>query len=164
MSAQVSAPNSKRPNFLVFIADQFHPNCLGYAGHPIVRTPNIDRLAASGMVFSRAYSNQPLCMPARATLFTGLTPRGHGVRMNGIPLDPNIPTFTEALRTAGYRTHCCGKIHLHLSGMPGGTSPEELDPLAFPENRTLMVGRLYPGSSFSLLRTGACRLCQWPRA
>ena len=131
--------NHQRPNFLAIITDQFHPGCLGYAGHPVVSTPNIDKLAASGMIFTRAYSNQPLCMPARATLFTGLTPRGHGVRMNGIPLDPDIPIFTEALRRDGYRTHCCGKIHLRLSGTPGGTSPEELDPLAFPENRALWL-------------------------
>ena len=132
MSAKVPAPVGKRPNFLIFITDQFHPDCLGYAGHPVVKTPNIDRLAASGMIFARAYSNQPLCMPARATLFTGLTPRGHGVRMNGIPLYPTIPTFTEALRLDGYHTHCCGKIHLNLSGPPSGSSPGELDPNALP--------------------------------
>lgn len=87
-----------QPNFLIFITDQFHPGCLGYAGYPVVRTPSIDRLAAEGVNFSRMYTTQPLCMPARATMFTGLTPRGHRVRMNGIPLDPSIPTFTEALR------------------------------------------------------------------
>ena len=123
----------ERPNFLIFITDQFHPRCLGYAGHPVVRTPNIDRLAASGMAFTRMYSSQPLCMPARATMFTGLTPRGHRVRMNGIPLDPTIPTFTEALRQSGYHTHCCGKIHLHLARAPEGIPVEELDPREYPE-------------------------------
>ena len=121
-----------RPNFLIFIVDQFHPRCLGYAGHPLVRTPNLDRLAASGMTFQRMYTSQPLCMPARATLFTGLTPRGHRVRMNGIPLDPSIPTFTGALRAAGYQTHCCGKIHLHVS-VPNGVSLDQVDPSAYPE-------------------------------
>ena len=123
---------SKRPNFLIFIVDQFHPHCLGYAGHPLVRTPNLDRLAASGMTFQRMYTSQPLCMPARATLFTGLTPRGHRVRMNGIPLDPSLPTFTGALRAVGYHTHCCGKIHLHVS-VPNGVSLDEVDPAAYPE-------------------------------
>jgi len=130
-----------RPNFLVIITDQLHPGCLGYAGHPAVRTPNIDALAAGGRIFSRMYSNQPLCMPTRATLFTGLTPRGHRVRMNGIPLDPSIPTFTEALRQAGYRTHCCGKIHLNVGGEvhgdvgegSHGVGLEALDPADFPE-------------------------------
>jgi len=121
-----------RPNFLLFIVDQFHPRCLGYAGHPLVRTPNLDRLAANGMTFSRIYTSQPLCMPARATMFTGLTPRGHRVRMNGIPLDPSIPTFTGALRTAGYHTHCCGKVHLHVA-KPSSVPIDTVDPQDFPE-------------------------------
>ena len=128
-----------QPNFLIFITDQFNPHCLGYAGHPLVRTPNIDRLAEGGMIFTRMYSNQPLCMPARATIFTGLTPRGHGVRMNGIPLDPSIPTFTEALRRAGYTTHCCGKIHLRNSAPPNGVPLEDLNPQEYPECRPLWL-------------------------
>jgi arylsulfatase A-like enzyme len=133
----------EKPNFLIFITDQFNPNCLGYAGHPLVRTPNLDRLAASGMTFNRMYTTQPLCMPARATMFTGLTPRGHRVRMNGIPLDPSIPTFTEALRQAGYHTHCAGKIHLHTSAPPNGIPVEEVNPLAYPECRPLWLnGRI----------------------
>ncbi len=91
------------------------------------------------MNFSRAYTSQPLCMPARATLFTGLAPRGHRVRMNGIPLDPTIPTFTEALRQAGYRTHCTGKVHLHNSGTPSGMSVEDLRAQDFPESRELWL-------------------------
>ena len=126
-----------RPNFLIFITDQWHPRCLGYAGHPLVRTPHIDRLAAGGMTFTRMYTSQPLCMPARATMFTGLTPRGHRVRMNGIPLDPTISTFTEALRRTGYQTHCCGKIHLHCSGSPNGIPLDELSPDNAPECRAL---------------------------
>ena len=53
-----------KPNFLFLITDQFHPGCPGYAGHPVVRTPNIDALAAGGVTFTRAYSNAPLSMPA----------------------------------------------------------------------------------------------------
>ena len=131
--SQQDARRGMRPNFLIIITDQFHPGCLGYAGHPVVQTPNIDRLAASGMTFTRAYTNQPLCLPARATMFTGLTPRGHRVRMNGIPLDPAVPTFTEALRQSGYHTHCCGKIHLRPSRAPNGIPAEELDPADHPE-------------------------------
>ena len=98
----------------------------------MVRTPNLDRLAAAGMLFTRMYTSQPLCMPARATMFTGLTPRGHRVRMNGIPLDRSIPTFTEAFSRAGYHTHCCGKIHLHVS-KPGGIPVDTADPKDYPE-------------------------------
>jgi arylsulfatase A-like enzyme len=132
-------PNAKQPNFLIFITDQFNPRYLGYAGHPLASTPNIDRLAASGMNFSRTYTPQPLCMPARASMFTGLTPRGHRVRMNGIPLDPTIPTFTEALRQSGYRTHCCGKIHLHNSAPPKGVPLENVNAADYPECRPLWL-------------------------
>ncbi|MCK5314345.1 MAG: sulfatase-like hydrolase/transferase [Anaerolineales bacterium] len=128
-----------RPNFLIIITDQFNPNCLGYAGHSLVRTPCIDQLAASGMIYTRMYTTQPLCMPARATLFTGLTPRGHRVRMNGIPLDPSIPTFTEALRQAGYITHYCGKIHLSNSAPPKGVPLAEVNPKEHPECRPLWL-------------------------
>lgn len=116
-----------RPNFLIFITDQWHPDCLGYAGHPLVRTPNLDALAKSGVNFSRAYTPQPLCMPARASLFTGLLPRGHRVRMNGIPLDPCVPTFTQALLDDGYHTHCAGKIHLQCGALPHGKTADQLD-------------------------------------
>jgi arylsulfatase len=100
-----------RPNILVFITDQQRADALGCAGNPVVQTPNIDALAARGTRFARAYVANPLCQPARATLLTGLTPRGHRVRTNGIPLDPTIPTFVDALRRSGYRTHAAGKLH-----------------------------------------------------
>ncbi len=126
-----------RPNFLIIITDQWHPRCFSYAGHPIVRTPNIDNLASGGINFSRVYSPQPLCMPTRASLFTGLTPRGHGVRMNGIPLNPSIPTFTAALRQSGYLTYCSGKIHLNSSNTPNDIPLESLDPNKYPESSRL---------------------------
>lgn len=132
-----------RPNFLIFLTDQWHPGCLGFAGHPVVRTPNLDRLAASGVQFTRAYTPQPLCMPARASLFTGLNPRGHRVRMNGIPLDATIPTFTGALAEAGYRTHSCGKIHLACGSPPRGTKKKRTPPGQYPRLRWLWEqGRL----------------------
>jgi len=137
MDAESSDHGPAPRNFLIFITDQFHPRCLGYAGHPVVRTPHIDALAASGMNFTRMYTSQPLCMPARATMFTGLTPRGHGVRMNGIPLNPAIPTFTEALRQDGYHTHSCGKIHLNPSGTPNGVPLDAVDPEGCAESREL---------------------------
>ena len=99
------------PNFLIFCTDQMRADHLGCAGNPNIRTPNLDRLAAAGTQLERAYVNCPLCMPSRATLFTGLTPRGHRVRTNGIPLEPSIPTLTGALAAAGYRTASVGKLH-----------------------------------------------------
>ena len=126
-----------RPNFVCFITDQQRADHWGGAGNRVIRTPNIDRLAAEGVVFDRAFVANPVCMPARATLFTGRTPRGHGVRTNGIPLDRRIPTMTEALREAGYRTHGVGKPHMRPFELPNGLGPEEADPAEFPESRPL---------------------------
>ncbi|MBN1460375.1 MAG: sulfatase-like hydrolase/transferase, partial [Armatimonadetes bacterium] len=122
-----------RPNFLCFITDQQRYDHWAGAGNRVLQTPNIDRLAAEGVAFDRAYVANPLCMPARATLFTGRTPRGHGVRTNGVPLDRSIPTMTEALRQAGYATYGVGKVHLTPFEAPNGFDPEELDPKHWPE-------------------------------
>ncbi len=126
---------SRRPNFLIFITDQNRWDLMGCAGHPVVQTPNIDRLAQRGVRFSRCYTVHPLCMPTRATWFTGRTPRGHGVRCNGIPLNPALPTITQALVDAGYRTHAIGKVHLRPFGTFKGIDPAELDPAQWPESR-----------------------------
>ena len=120
---------SNGPNFLIFITDQQRADHLGCAGHPVLQTPSIDAIAARGVRFERSYVACPLCQPARATLFTGLTPRGHGVRTNGIPLSPSVPTFVEALRQGGYRTHSVGKLHLRnfWEPRPSGGPPSDLD-------------------------------------
>ena len=130
-------PEARRPNLLIITTDQHNPTCFGYAGHPLVRTPNFDALAARGTNFTRAYVANPLCTPSRATMFTGLNTRGHRVRMNGIQLDYDVPTFTEALRQDGYRTHCVGKIHLRSSLIPKGIPLDEADPHEFPEARDM---------------------------
>lgn len=119
-----------RPNILLFIADQMRADHLGGAGNPVIRTPHLDRLAAQGVCFSRAYVNAPLCMPSRATLFTGLTPRGHRVRTNAIPLDPSLPTVPGVLAEAGYQTASIGKIHLTNLGY---NVDVDLPPQDFPE-------------------------------
>ena len=128
-----------RPNFLFLMTDQQRADHLGCAGHSVLRTPHLDALTASGVHCRRAYVTNPLCMPSRSTLYTGLTPRGHGVRTNGIDLDPGIPTFTEALRRAGYRTHSVGKIHLRVYGLPTRASEEDVDPADFPRPATCGV-------------------------
>ncbi len=125
---------TKRPNVLIFVTDQHRNDHLGCNGNPILRTPNIDRLAQSGVVFERAYVANPLCMPARASMFTGRTPRGHGVRTNGIPLSSQIPTFPEALRLAGYRTHSIGKLHMGVYEIPKKAGSVAGKPEEHPES------------------------------
>jgi arylsulfatase A-like enzyme len=122
-----------RPNFLIICTDQMRADHMGCAGNPVIRTPNLDALAAGGVHLPRAYVNCPLCMPSRATLFTGQTPRGHGVRTNGIPLTRNTPTMPGALSQAGYRTASIGKIHLTNYHVNADARETARTPEHFPE-------------------------------
>ena len=101
-----------KPNFLIFITDQQRFDHVGYAGNRVVRTSNIDSIAARGVAFSRFTVASPVCQPNRATLMTGRLPSLHGVRHNGIPLDLKATTFVEVMRQAGWRTALIGKSHL----------------------------------------------------
>jgi len=103
---------TKRPNFLMIITDQHRADYLGCAGHPILKTPHIDKIAANGVRFDRFYVANPVCMPNRATLVTGRMPSLHGVRNNGIPLSLEANTYVDLMRHEGYRTGLMGKSHL----------------------------------------------------
>jgi arylsulfatase A-like enzyme len=127
----------QRPNVLCFVTDQHRFDHLGCNGNPQLRTPNIDRIAAAGVNFQRSYVVNPLCMPARASLFTGRTPRSLGVRTNGIPLAQDIPTLPQALRDAGYATYAAGKLHLQSIRLPAGTTAATADPLRHAESAEL---------------------------
>ncbi len=107
-------PESKRsrPNFLLFITDQHRADFLGCYGHPVLRTPHIDSIAARGTAFDKFYVASPVCQPNRSSLMTCRMPSVHGVRSNGIPLSMNAVTFVDLLRDAGYRTALVGKSHL----------------------------------------------------
>jgi arylsulfatase A-like enzyme len=124
---------AKRPNFILFITDQHHADFLGCNGHPLVKSPNIDAMAAAGVSFDRFYVSSPVCMPNRASLMTGRMPSVHGVRSNGIPLSVDAVTFVDLLRDAGYATGLIGKSHLqNFTGRaplnPGSGSAEGLSP------------------------------------
>ena len=103
---------TSKPNFLFIITDQQRGDYLGCYGHPVLKTPNIDSIAAKGMRFDRFYVANPVCQPNRATLMTGRMPSLHGVRHNGISLSLRSNTFVDLLRTNGYRTALLGKSHL----------------------------------------------------
>ncbi len=127
----------RHPNFLIFVTDQNRWDLMGCAGHPVIQTPNIDAIAERGVRLDRHYTIHPLCMPTRSTLFTGLTPRAHTTRCNGIPLDRSLPTVTQTLADAGYRTHGIGKIHLRNFGVMRDMDPESLAPEDWPESRQM---------------------------
>lgn len=119
----------KHTNVLIFCVDEMRADHLGCAGNPVVRTPQIDRIASRGTRFERAYCNNPICMPARASMFTGLLPRDHGLRVNGQTLRRDLPTLPGILSAAGYRTYSAGKLHLSPY-VPMADPPE---PDAYPE-------------------------------
>jgi arylsulfatase len=104
----------KKPNILLLITDQQRHDTIACAhtGACDLRTPNFDRLAAGGLRFARAYSPNPVCIPARYNLLTGLTARFHGHADNGsAPLPGGIPCLPQILSEAGYLTHAVGKMH-----------------------------------------------------
>jgi arylsulfatase A-like enzyme len=89
-------------NVLLVTMDQFRGDCLSALGHPIAKTPNLDQLAAEGVLFSRHYSQASPCSPGRASLYTGMYQMNHRVVANGTPLDTRFDNIAKAARRAGY--------------------------------------------------------------
>ncbi len=102
---------NEKLNVLFLITDAQRADHLGCAGNPIIKTPNLDRLAKEGIRFTNHFCTNPICMPNRATLATGVYPNVHGVRSNGINLRQNIPTIIQTLNKRGWYTAAIGKIH-----------------------------------------------------
>ena len=104
--------SDRPPNLLIIMSDEHDPAVMGCAGHPLARTPNLDRLAAGGTVFDSAYCNNPICCPSRMSFLTGQYSHRIGVWDNGSPLPAEVPTFGHYLTAAGYETVLCGRTHL----------------------------------------------------
>jgi arylsulfatase A-like enzyme len=109
-----SAPPAERPNLVVVVVDDWRWDEFGAGGHPYLETPNIDRLAAEGALFTRAFHAVPLCSPNRATLLTGQFPSRHGIidNISRSLASHRLETFPKALQSAGYRTAFLGKWHM----------------------------------------------------
>ena len=104
----------ERPNILFILTDQFRFDCLSAMNHPVVQTPNLDALAADGVLFTQAYCASMACGPSRSCMFTGRYGDTHHVYRNCTPLDPPaFPVLPELLRDGGYDTALVGKLHLH---------------------------------------------------
>lgn len=105
--------DASRPNILIIYSDDQAPQTLGCYGNKRIRTPNLDKLAAQGLVCTRAYTPVPLCAPSRAALLTSTYPHESGVLRNKeSAFDPQLPTFATHLRKAGYFCGLVGKWHL----------------------------------------------------
>jgi len=120
------ARHATRPNILLIMTDQQFADAISCAmGPEYIKTPNIDRIAAAGMRFTRAYCSNPLCVPSRSSIFTGRYPHEHGKQINATKprLDPKeFPNMGMVLRDAGYVTGYVGKWHLPYPGGGPGQS------------------------------------------
>lgn len=111
-SAPAQVRGGKRPkNILWLMSDQHRPHALGVDGHPVVKTPNLDEFARSATRFDDAYCTNPVCVPSRASLFTGLYTHHHRTWNNGTPWPFENKTIADYLARAGYMTASIGKMH-----------------------------------------------------
>jgi len=110
------------PNVLLLFADQHNADVMGCAGHPIVKTPNLDQLAAKGVRFTRVYCQDAICVPSRTSLMTGLYPRTTGCLDNGdSPVSQaKLYPMQQVFQSAGYLTGCFGKRHLPRPNLASG--------------------------------------------
>jgi arylsulfatase A-like enzyme len=122
---QKRGSNSPRQhNVIIIIADQFRWDALGaYGLSPMGLTPNLDAMARRGVLFRSAITNQPLCAPSRACLFTGQYPAKHRVWRNGLALSPDAVTIAKQFRQAGYTANYIGKWHLAPASGEGSIGP-----------------------------------------
>jgi arylsulfatase A-like enzyme len=106
--------SSQPPNVLLVMMDQWPGKLLGASGHRAILTPTLDHLARLGTRFPRAYSECPICIPARRSVMTGTAPRTHGDRVF-LPAArmPALPTLAQTFRGAGYQAFAVGKLHVY---------------------------------------------------
>ncbi|MGQ9554081.1 MAG: sulfatase-like hydrolase/transferase [Anaerolineae bacterium] len=110
-------------NILLIHSDQHRFDCLGINGHPFLRTPNLDKLAAQGVSFTHAFTACPACVPARNSLLYGVWPGEHGAITNwgteaAHASEPGLPSFSQTLRDAGYYLGYVGKWGVHPKRTP----------------------------------------------
>ncbi|MDQ6700482.1 MAG: sulfatase-like hydrolase/transferase [Acidobacteriota bacterium] len=121
VAAQTPSTGSAQPNILIIMADQHRAGLTRGSGFPLDTMPALDRLAAQGVAFERAYTTAPLCVPARTSLLTGRWPHAHRVRQNSAPWAAHFDKdIFHVVKDRGYRTAMVGKNHSYLT-------PERLD-------------------------------------
>ena len=112
-AAVAAAAGVERPNVLFIMADQLRADCLGANGNRMIRTPNIDRLAAASANFTSTFVQAPVCVPSRISFFTGRYPHSHKNRVNYTPCDRSEVFIQRLLQQAGYQTGSVGKLHFY---------------------------------------------------
>ena len=121
-------------NILFIMCDQLRYDYLGCAGHPTIKTPNIDILASRGMLFENSYCNAPLCGPSRASFYTGRYMSSHGVMANDDPIKVDEITLGDYIRELGGEAHVVGKTE-------GRPNKESLSRLNIPLDSEIALNR-----------------------
>jgi arylsulfatase A-like enzyme len=159
-------PEARKPNFIIIFTDDQGYQDLGILGSPNIRTPNIDRMADEGMLFTDFYSAASVCSPSRAALLTGCYPDRVSIPRvlnprDTIGLNPRETTIASMLKANGYATACIGKWHL-------GHLPEFLPTnhgfdsyFGIPYSNDMTIGANMKLSADILLREGATRETMW---
>src|SRR5438045_8397487 len=151
-----------QPPTLLFILSVEHSRrVLGCYGHPMIRTPNLDRLAARGVRFTDAYCNSPICVPSRAALATGRYV--HNIRFwdNAIPYDSGVPSWHHRVREAGHEVTAIGKLHFRSADDDNGFT-EEVMPLHVVEGIGDPLGWLREPLPRRTTRCGRAQRHGWP--
>lgn len=103
-----------QPNVLLIVCDHWAAEHLGFAGNPSILTPGLNEIASCGVRYTNAYSECPVCIPARRTLMTGMSPKSHGDRVfNDALTFPQVTTLATAFKQAGYQAQAVGKLHVN---------------------------------------------------
>jgi len=126
-------------NFLVIMSDEHNPKVMGCSGHPSVRTPALDALAARGTMFTGAYTTSPVCIPARAGFACGKYIHQIGFWDNADAYDGSVPSWHHLLRARGHRVVSIGKLHFRLPGEDHGFSEEQI-PMHIIEGKGDLMG------------------------
>jgi len=126
-----------RKHVIFLLSDQHNAAIAGFAGDQYVRTPNLDKLAATGVVLDNCYCNSPLCVPSRASLLSGLLPSQNGVFNNMQALLSDRVTFVHSISAAGYESVLAGRMHF--------IGPDQRH--GFEKRLVGDVTRNYPGKS-----------------
>ena len=122
-AGNVSSADEDRPNVVFLLSDDHAHDALSCAGHPVLKTPQLDRLAADGVRFTHCFVPNPICTPARAAIFTGQDNWTNGVYFFGLPINEDSPLWPKLLAEAGYDTFFTGKWHNTTAGRRSAASP-----------------------------------------
>lgn len=142
-------------NLLIILSDQHNPRVMGCAGHPLVQTPNLDKLAARGTRFAAAYTTCPICVPARASLATGRYVHQTRFWDNATAYDGSVPAWGHRLMAQGHRVASIGKLHYVSSDPARNGFSEEILPMHLADGDGDVVGLI---RDELIVRKGAAKL------